>query len=77
MVSGEPGCGFDPAIGVAVADSPAGPFTPVVAPRRAGPGCNFLWTFDPAMTTDVDGSRVLCYGSYYGGIEARRLSSDG
>jgi arabinan endo-1,5-alpha-L-arabinosidase len=80
-VSGEPGCAFDPAIGVAVADSPAGPFTPtaapVVAPRRGGPGCDFLWTFDPAVTTDADGSRVLYYGSYYGGIEARRLSVDG
>jgi arabinan endo-1,5-alpha-L-arabinosidase len=80
-ISGEPGCTFDPAIGVAVADSPAGPFTPtatpVVAPRRGGPGCNFLWTFDPAVTTDADGSRVLYYGSYYGGIEARRLAPDG
>lgn len=81
IVSGEAGCGFDPAIGVAIADTPAGPFlptdTPVVAPRRGGPGCDFLWTFDPAVTTDADGSRVLYYGSYYGGIEARRLASDG
>ena len=80
-VSGEPGCTFDPAIGAAVSDSPDGPFTPtgepVVAPRRGGPGCNFLWTFDPAVTTDADGSRVLYYGSYYGGIEARRLAPDG
>jgi arabinan endo-1,5-alpha-L-arabinosidase len=80
-VSGEPGCTFDPAIGVAVADAPGGPFVPtaapVVAPRRHGPGCDFLWTFDPAVTTDADGSRVLYYGSYGGGIEARRLSSDG
>ena len=80
-VSGEPGCTFDPAIGVAVSDSPSGPFVPtaepVVAPRRGGPGCNFLWTFDPAVTTDTDGSRILYYGSYNGGIEARRLSPDG
>jgi arabinan endo-1,5-alpha-L-arabinosidase len=80
-VSGEPGCDFDPAIGVAVADSPRGPFVPtaapVVAPRRGGPGCNFLWTFDPAVTRDADGSRVLYYGSYNGGIEARRLAADG
>ncbi len=75
------GCTGDSAIGVAVADSPSGPFVPtgepVVAPRRNGPGCDFLWTFDPAVTTDVDGSRVLYYGSYYGGVEARRLSADG
>jgi arabinan endo-1,5-alpha-L-arabinosidase len=80
-VSGEPGCTSDSAIGVAVADSPQGPFVPtgapVVAPRRGGPGCNFLWTYDPAVTSDADGSRVLYYGSYYGGIEARRLSPDG
>jgi len=80
-VSGEAGCAFDPAIGVATADSPAGPFVPtgapVVAPRRGGPGCDLLWTFDPAVTRDADGSRVLYYGSYYGGIEARRLSPDG
>jgi arabinan endo-1,5-alpha-L-arabinosidase len=76
-VSGEPGCDFDPAIGVAVADTPEGPFLPtaepVVAPRRNGPGCDFKWTFDP----DAPGSGVLYYGSYNGGIEARRLSADG
>jgi arabinan endo-1,5-alpha-L-arabinosidase len=80
-ISGEPGCAFDPAIGAAVADTPTGPFVPtgapVVAPRRGGPGCDFLWTFDPALTTDAAGSPVLYYGSYYGGIEARRVSADG
>jgi arabinan endo-1,5-alpha-L-arabinosidase len=48
--SPEKGCGNDSAIGVATAESPAGPWrasaTPVVKPRRAGPGCNFDWSFD-------------------------------
>jgi arabinan endo-1,5-alpha-L-arabinosidase len=78
--SPEPGCGNDSAIGVATADSPAGPWrastTPVVLPRRAGPGCNFHWTFDPKVIED-DGRKVLYYGSYGGGIYVQRLSDDG
>ena len=71
---------FDTAIGVATAPSPAGPWTfapaPVVAPRpRAGGG--YLWTIDPAQFTDVDGTRYLYYGSYYGGIWVTQLSDDG
>jgi len=81
-VSGEPGCAGDSAIGVATSESPKGPFTdsggPVVAPRRGGPGCNFLWTFDPAVIGGAKpGERYLYYGSYYGGVEVRRLAPDG
>ena len=39
--------------------------------RRRGPAGaagDFLWTFDPAVVTDVDGTQYLFYGSYYGGI---------
>lgn len=79
-VSGEPDCGFEPAIGVATSASPTGPWQdlgrPVVAPRRGGPGCNFLWTFDPDVIT-AGGQRYIYYGSYYGGIQVRLLSEDG
>jgi arabinan endo-1,5-alpha-L-arabinosidase len=78
--SPEKGCGNDSAIGVATSDSPAGPWraspTPVVMPRRAGPGCNFHWTFDPKVIED-DGRKYLYYGSYGGGIFVQRLSDDG
>jgi arabinan endo-1,5-alpha-L-arabinosidase len=77
---GEPGCGSDSAIGVATSASPTGPWVdagaPVVAPRRAGPGCNFFWTYDPDVLDTAAGA-YLYYGSYYGGIEVRRLSADG
>jgi arabinan endo-1,5-alpha-L-arabinosidase len=83
-ISGEPGCAGDSAIGVATAPTPTGPWTdsggPVVAPRRgaSGSGCDFLWTFDPALVRGpAAGERYLYYGSYYGGVEARRLSADG
>jgi len=77
-VSGEPGCGGDNAIGVATSASPTGPWTvsdqPAVAPRRDGTGCSFFWTFDPDVLGDVIAdSSTLYYGSYYGGIQARRL----
>jgi beta-xylosidase len=72
--------GDDSAIGVATAASPAGPWTatdaPAVPPRRA-PGGGFLWTFDPAGFTDVDGQRYLYFGSYFGGLWATRVSPDG
>lgn len=72
----------DSAVGVATAPTPAGPWTshdePVVEPRRGSGGRDdFLWTFDPAHVVDTDGRRYLYYGSYYGGIEVTRLSSDG
>ncbi|MEP6798011.1 MAG: family 43 glycosylhydrolase, partial [Lapillicoccus sp.] len=73
----------DNAIGMAVAPTPAGPWTdsggPVVGPRRGASGDpgDFLWTFDPSVVTDSDGSQVMFYGSYYGGVFATRLSNDG
>ena len=80
-VSGEPGCPSDNAIGVATSSSPLGPWVdsgrPVVAPRRAGGGCNFFWTYDPDVLVTSSGESVLYYGSYYGGIEARALGADG
>jgi arabinan endo-1,5-alpha-L-arabinosidase len=80
-LSPEPGCGGDSAIGVASSDSPEGPWEAspalVVAPRRAGPGCNFHWTFDPRVVHDADGGRVLYYGSYGGGIYVQPLAPDG
>lgn len=79
-VSGEPNCGGDSAIGVATAPTPLGPWTdsggPVVEPRRGGGGCNFFWTYDPAVV-EADGQLYIFYGSYYGGIWARELSADG
>ena len=72
--------GDDSAIGVATASSPAGPWTPTGAPAvppRPAPGGGFLWTFDPAGFTDVDGQRYLYFGSYFGGLWATRVSADG
>jgi arabinan endo-1,5-alpha-L-arabinosidase len=78
-VSGEPGCTSDNAIGVATSDSPTGPWDfsaePVVGPRRAGPGCDFSWTFDPDVLGDSVGEEsVLYYGSYYGGVHGTALT---
>src|SRR5215211_151664 len=73
----------DNAIGVATAPTPTGPWTdsgdPVVDPRPGASGNpdDFKWTFDPAQFTDLDGTRYLYYGSYYGGIFVTELSSDG
>jgi arabinan endo-1,5-alpha-L-arabinosidase len=71
------------AIGVATSSSPTGPWTqagsatvePHAAPccRNAGP----RWTFDPDVLIAADGSKYIYYGSYFGGISARRLSEDG
>lgn len=78
--SGDAGCGFDPAIGVATAPSPVGPWTdfgePVVEPRSNGGTCNFFWTFDPDVVT-TGGQRYMFFGSYYGGVFVRELSQDG
>jgi len=78
--SPEPGCGSDSAIGVATAESPAGPWrasrAPVVAPQRAAPGCAFHWVYDPKVVVDGD-RKYLYYGSYGGGIWVRRLDDDG
>ena len=76
-LSPEPGCKADSAIGVASSASPFGPWVfeadLVVPPRRAGPGCNFHWTFDPDLVRTPDGRYVLFYGSYGGGLWAQPL----
>jgi arabinan endo-1,5-alpha-L-arabinosidase len=77
--SADPNCHSDNAIGVATSDSPTGPWTfsdqPVVAPRSAGEGCNFFWTFDPDVLGDAIGTQsFLYYGSYFGGIYGTRLT---
>ena len=71
----------DNAIGMATAPTPAGPWKdsgrPVVEPRPGGGPNDFLWTFDPSVVTDRDGSQWIFYGSYYGGVFAAPLSPDG
>jgi len=70
----------DNAIGVAVSDSPTGPWTvsdqPLVGPRPdPGAACSFFWTFDPDVLGDAVGSSsVLYFGSYYGGIHATQVN---
>ncbi|GAB2681028.1 family 43 glycosylhydrolase [Kribbella swartbergensis] len=72
--------GGDPAIGVATAPTPAGPWTatggPVVTPKPDGNG-GFFGTIDPAMLTAADGKRYLYYGGFYGGISVTELTPDG
>nr|WP_238353341.1 family 43 glycosylhydrolase [Kribbella solani] len=72
--------GGDPAIGVATAPTPAGPWTatdgPVVMPKPDGNG-GYYGTIDPAMLTAADGKRYLYYGGFYGGISVTELSPDG
>jgi len=72
--------GGDPAIGVATAPTPAGPWTatdgPVVAPRPDGNG-GYFGTIDPALLTAADGKRYLYYGGFYGGLSVTELSPDG
>src|SRR5262245_49502981 len=69
------------AIGVATSSSPTGPWvdsgTPAVEPHPA-PCCpdSRRWTFDPAVITDDSGQKYIYYGSYFGGISARKLSAD-
>lgn len=68
------------AIGVATSESPTGPWTdsggPVVAPRKDPNGDGFFWTFD-AEVIRAGGKHYIYYGSYYGGVFVRELSSDG
>jgi arabinan endo-1,5-alpha-L-arabinosidase len=70
------------AIGVATAQSPTGPWTdsgvPVVEPHAA-PCCpgSRRWVFDPALIQDDSGQRFIYYGSYFGGVSARKLTADG
>jgi arabinan endo-1,5-alpha-L-arabinosidase len=69
------------AIGVATASSPAGPWTdsgiPAVEPHDA-PCCagSRRWVFDPDVI-EANGQKYIYYGSYFGGISARKLSADG
>ena len=70
------------AIGVATSSSPLGPWvdsgTPAVEPHGAdccGPDSR-RWVFDPDVVED-HGNLYIFYGSYFGGISARRLSADG
>jgi arabinan endo-1,5-alpha-L-arabinosidase len=70
------------AIGVATSLSPTGPWTdsgaPVVEPQMMpGSGNARRWVYDPAVVSDDTGQRYLFYGSFVGGITARRLSADG
>jgi len=71
------------AIGVATSTGPTGPWTQAgsatVAPQE-GPCCKNQgprWTFDPKVLITADGSKYIYYGSYFGGISARKLSEDG
>ncbi len=81
------------AIGVAVADSPVGPWQdmgdsaggsfqhgPLVPPRPCVYNTDpkcYYWTIDPAAFTDHDGQHYLYYGSFYGGTVVQKLSTDG
>jgi len=69
------------AIGVATAPTALGPWTdsgdPVVDP--APPACcpnDRRWTFDPEVIA-FGGARYIYYGSYFGGLSVRQLTSDG
>ncbi|MFG1819178.1 family 43 glycosylhydrolase [Kribbella sp. NPDC049174] len=72
--------GGDPAIGVATAPTPAGPWTatdgPVVTPKPDGNG-GYFGTIDPALLTAADGKRYLFYGGFYGGISVTEVTADG
>ena len=73
----------DNAIGMATARSPLGPWTdsggPVVGPRPGASGNpdDFLWTFDPEVVRDTNGTERIFYGSYYGGIFQQPLATNG
>ena len=66
------------AIFVATSASPVGPWTasptPVVEPQSCCGGSRDV--IDPAIVED-GGQRYIFYGSFHGGIAARRLSADG
>ena len=69
------------AVGLATSDTPAGPWTdvghPVVPPTDSPttPGQR-RWEFDPEVIY-VGRTTYLYFGSYFGGVFARRLSADG
>ena len=80
-------------IGVAVADSPTGPWQdagpsaggsfqhgPIVPPRACVFNTDpncYYWTIDPAVFTDHDGQRYMYYGSFFGGTLVQKLAPDG
>lgn len=71
--------GGDPAIGVATAPTPAGPWTPepepLIPPRPFGDA--YDTTIDPALFTDTDGTHYLYWGGFDSGLWMVRLSDDG
>ncbi len=69
----------DPAIGVATAPTPTGPWTPSDAPLIPPIpfGTAYDTVIDPAMFTDTDGSHYLYYGGFDTGVWVVRLSADG
>ncbi|MET9019531.1 family 43 glycosylhydrolase [Actinopolymorpha sp. NPDC004070] len=71
--------GFDPAIGVATAPTPAGPWTPsdrpLVPAKPVGGGYDTV--IDPAMFTDSTGTHYLYYGGFGTGVWVVKLSADG
>jgi arabinan endo-1,5-alpha-L-arabinosidase len=66
------------AVGVATSSSPLGPWTdagaPVVPPQETTG--DKRWEFDPDVIT-VGSKSYVYFGSYFGGIHARELSTDG
>jgi beta-xylosidase len=81
------------AIGVAIADTPAGPWTdagdsaggsyahgPLVPPRPCVFNTDpncYYATIDPAEFTDHDGQKYMYYGSYFGGTLVQKMTPDG
>ncbi len=73
------------AIFVVTSTTPLGPWTPdatpVVEPEAPPNGCcptAKRWTFDSALVTDnKTGQTYIFYGSFFGGLSARKLSADG
>jgi arabinan endo-1,5-alpha-L-arabinosidase len=72
------------AIGVGTSASPKGPFvdhgSPVVEPEPTTDGCcggADRSTIDPDVVADSTGQLYITFGSFSGGIFARKLSSDG
>jgi beta-xylosidase len=81
------------AIGVATADSPAGPWTdvgdsaggsyahgPIVPPRPCAFNTDpncYYATIDPAEFTDHDNQKYMYYGSYFGGTLVQKMTPDG
>lgn len=49
-------------IGVAVSDSPTGPFTDPIGGALVNGGGGVNWVIDPAVAIDTDGTAYLCYG---------------